>query len=191
MALDRVPRRHIVILGDFGDEARALLHVVVSLERERRRLAGAMALGAVVVNERRDVFGERRLGLGGGDRAGLKRGKTGAALLDIISLVPVAGKTVKAGKVTSKATKWAAKYAEVNKTAIKAYNTGDKTIDVARGAAGIEKEMEGAEFFLDALNYKSDDGSYYVDNVIDTLDKVPGQEESTAALRELVKEIRG
>ena len=52
VAVRRVPGRHVARLGDRGDQLALLLRVVVGDERERRRLAGAMAGDAVLVEDR-------------------------------------------------------------------------------------------------------------------------------------------
>ena len=64
-----LPGRHVARLRHGGDGARVGAHVVVGQQGERRHLAGTVALGAVAVDDGRDVFVE-----GDGLRAADARG---------------------------------------------------------------------------------------------------------------------
>ena len=59
----RFPGRHKAGRRDGGDLAGPLRHVPIRFERERRDLAGMMASGAVLENNRGDVAGERQRSL--------------------------------------------------------------------------------------------------------------------------------
>ena len=58
VAVLRVPRRHECLRRHFRDLFAALLGVLEILERERRSLAGTMAVRAVLKQNRRNVLGE-------------------------------------------------------------------------------------------------------------------------------------
>ena len=67
----RMPGRHLARLRHLRDRFRALEHVFVADERERRGLAGTMAGHAVRVEDRGHVFAERDGAAARLDRAGL------------------------------------------------------------------------------------------------------------------------
>ncbi len=60
VSLLRLPRRHHVLRRHRRDLLRAARGILVGEQGERRNLAGAMAGGAVLVQNRRDVLVERR-----------------------------------------------------------------------------------------------------------------------------------
>ncbi len=59
--LVEMPRRHVAVRHALPDRARPRPHFVVGDERHRRRRARVMAGLAAFLEDRRDVFGERRL----------------------------------------------------------------------------------------------------------------------------------
>ena len=75
-ALIGLPRRHVTVMRDFGDELGALLGLGIVRQGKRRGLARAMAACAILKNDGRDVPGE-------GDAPGRslirQGGKTGRA----------------------------------------------------------------------------------------------------------------
>ncbi len=56
----RKPRWHVPAARHLDDVARMLFHILVTEQRERRRLSRAVARRAVVINDRSDVVGERQ-----------------------------------------------------------------------------------------------------------------------------------
>jgi len=136
----------------------------------------------------------------------LHRGKTKDALLDVVSLIPIGGKLVQAGKMGPRAAAMAAKFQENLKlskfaktfnveeklrTAYQGFEAEENIRGVVDAATAAERQSSGAEYFWAAINARDEEGNYMVDEVLDGLDSLPGPQPTSAAMRALIKEIRG
>jgi hypothetical protein len=117
----------------------------------------------------------------------LYRMKLGWALLDVVALVPVAGKLAKAGKLGKMASTFA-KSSKTGRALITVFGTAAKTRKAiattktamaaykgAKGLAGVETLYENVpeEYIRAAVYAKTDEGDYYIESVLDFLDHVP------------------
>ena len=97
----------------------------------------------------------------------LFRGKTGPALIDLLALVPVAGKYLKAGSKAAKIFK----AAKGTKGAKEIATTAEAAIDAYKLTKGIEGlyDLVGKDFVHGALSKGKEGGGNYIDATLDVL----------------------
>ena len=136
----------------------------------------------------------------------LYRAKLGWALLDVIALVPWAGKLAKAGKVGKMAQTFATS-SKTGRALIKVFGSAAKSrkaIEMSakamkaykgsKGMAGVKTLYENVpeEYIREAVYSKTDEGDYYIDSLLDFLDHVPHPvvKSSVGALKATIAWIR-
>ena len=136
----------------------------------------------------------------------LYRAKLGWALLDVIALVPWAGKLAKAGKVGKMAQTFATS-SKTGRALIKVFGTAAKSrkaiemsakamkaYKASKGMAGVKTLYENVpeEYIREAVYAKTDEGEYYIDSILDFLDHVPHPvvKSSVGALKATIAWIR-